>query len=202
MFNEMTLTFLLVCSIAYCIGSIPFGILAAKYFNLGNLREIGSGNIGATNVLRTGNKKAALFTLLADGLKGFFAVKIICLLIPGKPEYAVIAGVAAMIGHVFPVWLKFKGGKGVATFLGSQFGISPFGGGVVACLIWLIGGKMSKISSVGALAAAIFTAPIQYFIWHDLYGAIFSLIGGFILLITHRENIMRLCKGEEGKIKF
>ena len=143
--------------IGYLIGSIAFGLLLARAMNLGDLRSIGSGNIGATNVLRTGNKTAAALTLLLDGAKGAVAV----LLARGfaGEDAAQIAALAAMLGHCYPVWLKFKGGKGVATFLGVLLALA-WPAGLACCLAWLIGAFATRISSMGAIAAAsTSTAP-------------------------------------------
>jgi len=142
---------ILAVILGYLIGSIPFGILSARLFGLGNLREIGSGNIGATNVLRTGNKKAAAATLVLDMLKGAIAV-LIANAIWGETA-SLFAGLGAFLGHLFPVWLGFKGGKGVATFLGVILAIS-FPAGLIACATWLITAYMGRISSLSALTAA------------------------------------------------
>jgi glycerol-3-phosphate acyltransferase PlsY len=148
---------LLVALSGYLVGSIPFGIVIARLFGLGDLRQIGSGNIGATNVLRTGNKLAAALTLLLDAGKGGLAV-LVARLVIGQDDAAQLAGLASFVGHLFPVWLRFKGGKGVATFLGVLLALHwPVG--LTACAIWLIAAVLSRMSSLGALAAAI-VAPI------------------------------------------
>jgi len=139
-------------TIGYLLGSIPFGILIAKIMKLGNLREIGSGNIGATNVLRTGNKTAAALTLLLDASKGATAFSV-AWAITGAQDATQLASLTAMIGHCYPIWLKFKGGKGVATFLGLMLALNIFVG-TACCLAWLVGAGISRISSVGALVAA------------------------------------------------
>ncbi len=138
--------------IGYLMGSVPFGMVLARVMNLGNLRNIGSGNIGATNVLRTGNKTAAALTLLLDAAKGAAAL-LLARAITGAEDAAQIAGLAAMFGHCYPVWLRFNGGKGVATFLGLLLALH-FPVGVGACVAWLIGAGLSRMSSMGALVSA------------------------------------------------
>ncbi|WP_373028756.1 glycerol-3-phosphate 1-O-acyltransferase PlsY [Sulfitobacter sp.] len=182
--------------IGYLIGSIAFGLLLARDMNLGDLRSIGSGNIGATNVLRTGNKTAAALTLLLDGAKGAVAV----LLARGfaGEDAAQIAALAAMLGHCYPVWLKFKGGKGVATFLGVLLALA-WPAGLACCLAWLIGAFATRISSMGAIAAA---STSTFFLVVLGYGNAFFL-GIFLTLIIfwrHRENIKRIKAGTEPKI--
>ena len=183
-------------SIGYLLGSIPFGILLARVFNLGDLRKIGSGNIGATNVLRTGNKKAAAATLLLDGGKGAVAV-LIARAIAG-PDAAIIAGLFAFIGHCFPVWLKFKGGKGVATFIGIMLAIAwPVG--LAVCATWLITAVVSRYSSLSALLAAGMSAVYAVFLGYgQLFG--FCIILAVLIYWRHAENISRLRAGTESKI--
>ncbi|GAB2175652.1 glycerol-3-phosphate 1-O-acyltransferase PlsY [Dongia sp. agr-C8] len=181
----------------YLLGSIPFGLLLTRMAGLGDIRSIGSGNIGATNVLRTGNKKLALATLLLDGAKGAVAV---CLArwFFLDPLLPVIAGAAAFAGHIFPVWLKFKGGKGVATALGTWLALAwPIG--VLACLTWLVVAFVFRFSSLSALLA-VALAPV-YAIWLGTPALIWFGIGVAILVwVRHHENIRRLLKGEEPKI--
>ena len=182
--------------IGYLIGSIAFGVLVTRAMNLGDLRSIGSGNIGATNVLRTGNKKAAALTLLLDGGKG--AVAVLLARYFAAEDAVQIAALAAMIGHCYPVWLGFKGGKGVATFLGILLALAwPVG--LACCLAWLVAAFASRISSMGALAAA---ATSTIFLVFMGYGT--ALILGVILTLLifwrHRENIKRIRAGEEPKI--
>jgi len=181
----------------YLLGSIPFGLLLTRMAGLGDIRSIGSGNIGATNVLRTGNKKLALATLLLDGAKGAVAVLLACWFFL-DPLLPVVAGGAAFIGHIFPVWLKFKGGKGVATALGTWLALAwPIG--VLACLTWLIAAFVFRFSSLSALLA-VALAPV-YAIWLGTPALIWFGIGVAILVwIRHHENIRRLLKGEEPKI--
>jgi len=183
--------------LGYLLGSIPFGLLLTSMAGLGDIRKIGSGNIGATNVLRTGNKRLALATLLLDGGKGAVAVLLAraCFF---DPRLAVIAGACAFLGHLFPVWLKFKGGKGVATALGTWLALSwPIG--VLACLTWLVVALVFRYSSLSALLA-VALAPI-YAIWLGTPPLIWFGIGVAVLVwIRHHENIRRLLKGEEPKI--
>jgi acyl phosphate:glycerol-3-phosphate acyltransferase len=182
--------------LGYLIGSIAFGLLLARAMNLGDLRTIGSGNIGATNVLRTGNKTAAALTLVLDGAKGAVAV-LLARFFAGE-DAAQVAGLAAMIGHCYPIWLKFKGGKGVATFLGVILALA-WPAGLACCLAWLIGALVTRISSMGAIAAAS-TSTIFLVILG--YGSAFILGVILTLLIfwRHRENIKRIRAGTEPKI--
>ena len=182
--------------IGYLLGSIPFGMVLASVMGLGNLRDIGSGNIGATNVLRTGSKKAAALTLLLDGGKAAVAV-LLARAFAGE-DAAQLAGLMAFVGHCFPIWLKFKGGKGVATFLGLLIALSwPIG--LASCATWLVTAVLTRISSMSALvAAALSTAWMVVF----LQGHLFFLGVALTLLIfwTHRANIARLRAGTEPKI--
>jgi acyl phosphate:glycerol-3-phosphate acyltransferase len=182
--------------LGYLIGSIAFGLLLARAMNLGDLRTIGSGNIGATNVLRTGNKTAAALTLVLDGAKGAVAV-LLARFFAGE-DAAQVAGLAAMIGHCYPVWLKFKGGKGVATFLGVILALA-WPAGLACCLAWLIGALVTRISSMGAIAAA---STSTIFLVVLGYGSAFILGVILTLLIfwRHRENIKRIRAGIEPKI--
>ncbi|AUR02281.1 glycerol-3-phosphate acyltransferase PlsY [Phaeobacter inhibens] len=187
---------LLWAVIGYALGSIPFGLLLTRIMGLGNLRSIGSGNIGTTNVLRTGSKKAAALTLLLDGGKGAVAV-LLARALAGE-DAAQLAGLAAFLGHCYPIWLKFQGGKGVATFLGLMLALAwPVG--IACCLTWLAAAYLSKISSMGALVSAV-TAPL----WCLLLGApittgLAALLAA-IILWRHKENIVRLRIGTEPKI--
>ena len=182
--------------LGYLLGSIPFGMVMSRLFGLGNLREIGSGNIGATNVLRTGNKTAAALTLLLDGAKGAAAVLLAQSL--GGELAAQMAGLAAFLGHVFPVWLRFRGGKGVATFLGVILALSwPVG--LALCVTWLLVAAFGRISSLAALAAAA-TSTVWMMVL--VQGHLFALGVVLTLLVfwTHRANIARLRNGTEPKI--
>ena len=182
--------------LGYLIGSIAFGMVLARVMNLGDLRAIGSGNIGATNVLRTGNKKAAALTLILDGAKGAVAV-LLARHFAGEAA-AQIAALAAMIGHCYPVWLRFQGGKGVATFLGVLLALAwPVG--LACCVVWLIASFATRISSMGALAAAAASTFLLVFMG---YGSALTL--GILLTMLifwrHRANIKRIKAGEEPKI--
>lgn len=182
--------------IGYLLGSIPFGMVLSKAMGLGNLREIGSGNIGATNVLRTGNKPAAALTLLLDGAKGAVAV-LLARAMAGE-DAAQLVGLAAMLGHCYPVWLRFQGGKGVATFIGLVLALAwPVG--LAVCATWLVVAASSRMSSLAALAAAAVST-----VWMVLFGAGQALfLGVFLTLLIfwrHRSNIARLRAGTEPKI--
>lgn len=181
----------------YLLGSIPFGLVLTRAAGLGDIRSIGSGNIGATNVLRTGNKKLAAATLILDGAKGAVAVLIARVL--GGDDAALIAGVFSILGHIFPVWLNFKGGKGVATTLGMLLALAPFVG-LLACGTWLAMAAAFRISSLSALAALAFTPVTAMIVYHDLRLAIACALLAALVFYTHRTNIQRLLKGEEPKI--
>ena len=187
---------LLVAVCGYFLGAIPFGMVLAKIMGLGNLRDIGSGNIGATNVLRTGNKTAAFLTLVFDAGKGAIAVVLARVLFGDVA--AQIAGLAAFLGHLFPVWLKFNGGKGVATFLGMLLALA-FPVGFAACMTWLAAAVLGRMSSAAALVAALCTP-----IWCVLFGypVGVALTGVLAALIwwSHRSNIGRIIVGTEPKI--
>ena len=185
------------CIFGYLLGSIPFGLLLTRAAGYGDIRAIGSGNIGATNVLRTGNKKLALLTLLLDGGKGAAAVLIVNYF--GQDNASLFAGLFAVIGHMFPVWLKFRGGKGVATTLGTVFACAPLAG-LVACAIWLITALAFRYSSLAALTALLLTPPVAQFIYHDAALAGVCSIMAFLVWTRHRANIRRLLTGEEPKI--
>jgi glycerol-3-phosphate acyltransferase PlsY len=184
--------------VGYLFGSIPFGIILTKLAGGPDLRSIGSGNIGATNVLRTGNKKLAAATLLGDMLKGTAAVLVGSYFI-GGPQAALAAGVGAFLGHLFPVWLRFKGGKGVATYIGVLLGLKA----VVAlafCAIWLGLAWLFRYSSLSALIASVLT-PLLLWFWAGMpQAALVMAVLSVLLWIMHRENIARLLAGTEGKI--
>ena len=182
--------------IGYLCGSIPFGLILTKLAGTQDLRSIGSGSIGATNVLRTGNKGLAAATLIGDMLKGTVAVIIAGYL--GGPNAAMLAALGAFLGHLLPVWLKFRGGKGVATYLGVLLGLF-WPGALVFAVLWLATAFTTRYSSLSALVAA-FVTPI--FLWSLGHAALASLFAVLTLLLfyTHRENIMRLQAGTEGKI--
>ncbi|TPI50136.1 glycerol-3-phosphate 1-O-acyltransferase PlsY [Mesorhizobium sp. B2-9-1] len=179
----------------YLLGSIPFGLLITRAAGLGDVRQIGSGNIGATNVLRTGNKGLAAATLLLDALKGTAAV-----LIAGhfSPDFGLLAGFGAFLGHLFPVWLGFKGGKGVATYLGVLLGLA-WQGMLVFAVVWLAMAFLFRYSSLAALAAAVVVPIALYFISTPQIAGLFALMS-LIVFIKHRANISRLLAGTEDKI--
>lgn len=181
---------------AYLLGSVPFGMVIARLFGLGNLREIGSGNIGATNVLRTGNKLAALLTVLLDAGKGGVAVLIAASLYGETAGQ--LAGLAAFLGHLFPVWLKFTGGKGVATFLGILL-VLNFWAGLATCLTWLATAVLGRISSAAALACAAL-APIWLWFLGSPQAAGLALVLAVLIWIKHHANISRLLSGTEPRI--
>lgn len=194
---ETSQTLLLLWAvIGYLLGSIPFGVIVARMMGLGNLREIGSGNIGATNVLRTGSKPAAAATLILDAAKG--AVALLLARYFAAEDAAQVAALAAMVGHCYPVWLKFKGGKGVATFLGILLALAwPVG--LAACLAWLIGAGLSRISSMGGLFSAA-SSTILIVVMGFGAGYLLSVLLAVIVFLRHRENITRIRAGTEPKI--
>lgn len=179
----------------YLLGSIPFGIIITKIAGTHDLREIGSGNIGATNVLRTGRKDLAAATLLGDMLKGTAAV---VLASRYGPDPMVCAGFGAFLGHLFPVWLKFKGGKGVATYLGILAGVSLPGAGVFA-LVWLATAIVTRYSSLAALFATLAAPIFLYFNGAIRPTQLFAVLT-ILVYIKHRANIARLISGKESKI--
>lgn len=194
---DLSLTTALILVASYLLGSVPFGLVLTRISGMGDIREIGSGNIGATNVLRTGRKDLALATLLLDAGKGAIAVytTIYALEIPAL---APAAGMATFIGHCFPIFLKFKGGKGVATFFGTLFAVSWIAG-LVAGGAWLLAVALFRMSSLGGLVAAA-SAPIaSYFILAD-NSWIFLLAMTVVIFIRHHENINRIIAGTESKI--
>jgi glycerol-3-phosphate acyltransferase PlsY len=181
----------------YMLGSIPFGLLLTRMAGLGDIRKVGSGNIGATNVLRTGRKDIAAATLLLDGGKAAAAVLIARALF--GPEQALIAGAAAFFGHCFPVWLKFKGGKGVATFFGALLAALPLVG-VAACLIWLIVAFVFRFSSLAALTAAAAAPLLAYVLGAGPWGVGFCVLLAVLIFWRHHANLKRLINGEEPRI--
>jgi glycerol-3-phosphate acyltransferase PlsY len=187
---------LLTAVLGYLLGSIPFGVLVTRAMGLGDLRQIGSGNIGATNVLRTGNKGAALATLLLDGGKGAVAVLLARWML--AEDAAQVAGLAAFLGHLYPVWLGFKGGKGVATFIGVLLALSwPVG--LAVCATWLLGAVVTRTSSIAALVAA---AASGLFVLALTDGSllVLTLILTILVYVRHSENLKRIKAGTEPKI--
>ncbi|AMS42774.1 hypothetical protein AA2016_3855 [Aminobacter aminovorans] len=179
----------------YALGSIPFGLLLTRAAGLGDVRKIGSGNIGATNVLRTGNKKLAAATLLLDALKGTVAVLVAS---RWSHDAALAAGLGAFIGHLYPIWLGFKGGKGVATYLGVLFGLSGLGA-LAFAVTWLLVAFVSRYSSLAALTAAIVVPIALYMIDMPKAAGMLALMS-LIVFIRHRANISRLLAGTESRI--
>ena len=189
------LTIGLVAAASYLLGSIPFGVLITRAGGAGDVRSIGSGNIGATNVLRTGRKDLALLTLLADAAKGAIPVLVARWLFPETP-LPYIAGGAAFIGHLFPVWLGFKGGKGVATFYGVLFA-AAWPVGIVAAVAWLASFAVTRISSLSALVAAL-AAPVAAWLTGQVWACVgLVTIMALLIFVRHHENISRLLKGQE-----
>lgn len=201
---------LLALGLGYLLGSVPFGLILTNLFGAGNLREIGSGNIGATNVLRTGNKGLAAATLLLDGAKGAAAVLVVA---QQWPDCAGLAGLAAMVGHCFPVWLRFRGGKGVATLLGVCLAFD-WRIGLASALVWLAVSLLTRISSLGGMASAI-AAPatgfliatiadpgpleVSRFAWISVSIEVLAPMA-VLVIFQHRANIKRLIAGTEPKI--
>lgn len=202
-----------VLLLVYLFGSIPFGLILTRLAGLGDIRKVGSGNIGATNVLRTGNKTLAALTLLLDGGKGALAI----LLVLGVPDFyvpnnfsyiigpkdiefflALLLGLLAILGHCFPIWLKFKGGKGVATTLGVFLAAVPYAG-LAACAAWLITAFLFKYSSLGALVA-VAVAPVVTLFAYGPYSAFICFLIALLVWGRHKENIKRLLNGTEPKI--
>ncbi len=197
---------LLAFAFAYLLGSIPFGLLLTRAAGLGDVRQIGSGNIGATNVLRTGNKKLAAATLLLDGLKGFFAVALVGQFVPDNDPTlwfawagpVPAAALGAVIGHCFPVWLRFKGGKGVATNAGVSFGLAwPIG--MAYALVWIGVLAAMRISSLAGMCAVAAAAIAAALLGYLQFVPVLIVIAAIILWL-HRENIRRLIRGEEPRV--
>ena len=197
LFDNLTIFILLTLG-SYLLGSISFGLIISRALNLGDLRSIGSGNTGATNVLRTGNKKAAFFTLLLDAGKGALVVYL------GTSFFDSFTvnfmALAVFVGHLFPVWQKFKGGKGVATLFGIALVIS-FSAGLLTCLTWLLVAVVFRKSSLSALLGALFI-PLWLWVFNEPdFIVLFTLLNVFVF-IKHRENIKRLIDGTETNISF
>jgi glycerol-3-phosphate acyltransferase PlsY len=190
------MTYALALVVGYLLGSIPFGLILTRIAGGPDVRTIGSGNIGATNVLRTGSKGLAVATLLGDALKGTVAV-LAAGLYAGH-DAALAAGLGAFLGHLFPVWLKFKGGKGVAIYIGLLLGLF-WPGALVFCFIWLVVAAASRYSSLAALVASALTPLAMWFSGAQSTALLFLLLTT-LLWIMHRANIARLLNGSEGKI--
>lgn len=192
---------LLAAAAGYLLGAIPFGLLLTHAAGLGDVRKIGSGNIGATNVLRTGHKGLAALTLLLDALKGTAAV-LVGHWIGAAGGVAIlaslIAGLAAFLGHVFPVWLGFRGGKGVATYIGVLLGLD-WHAGLAFCAIWLLVALLTRYSSLSALVAAVVT-PLGLVVTGDRATGLVAGLMSALLIYKHRANIRRLATGEEPRI--
>ena len=182
--------------LGYLLGSIPFGLLLTKFFQAGDLRSIGSGNIGATNVLRTGRKGLAFATLLLDGGKGAVAVLLVNYMF--APDAAIVAGMMAVIGHNFPMWLKFEGGKGVATSLGVLLALS-WPAGLATAGTWLLIAVVFRYSSLAALISFV-ASPIYMLFLADENKAVLAVLLAVLCFVRHHENIKRLVAGEETKI--
>jgi len=191
----MTTTAILALLFGYLLGSVPFGLLITRAAGLGDVRKIGSGNIGATNVLRTGNKKLAAATLVLDMLKGTAAV-----LIAGQygPEAAMAAGFGAFLGHLFPVWLAFKGGKGVATYIGVLAGLM-WKGALIFAIVWLLIAFVMRFSSLAALTASVAVPAALYLMDYPQLAALFAVMSVFVIA-KHHANISRLLAGTETRI--
>jgi len=183
--------------VGYLLGSIPFGLLLTRAAGGPDLRTIGSGNIGATNVLRTGRKGLAAATLLLDALKGTAAVLLAAHFF-ATPNAALIASMGAFLGHLFPVWLKFKGGKGVAVYIGLLIGLA-WPSALIFIAIWLAVAALSRYSSLAALVASALTPLALWFLGQSNTAALFLVLSA-LLWIMHRANIVRLLNGSEGKI--
>ena len=187
----------LIGIISYLMGSIPFGYILTKIFLKKDIREIGSGNIGATNALRTGNKSIGYFTLALDILKAIIPVIYVKIF---YQDFLYIASLCAFLGHVFPIWLKFKGGKGVATYVGILFAINLYFG-IIFSICWFVTFFISKFSSLSSLIASA-SIPIYLFVSTQFNQAIFFTIMFILIFFTHRENIKRLINKEETKTKI
>lgn len=187
--------FLAALAFGYLLGSIPFGVLVTRLAGVGDVRGIGSGNIGATNVLRTGRKGLAAATLLGDALKGTAAVLIAW---RWGANLAILAALGAFLGHLFPVWLGFKGGKGVATYLGCLLGLSPLAA-LASAVIWLLVAFATRYSSLSGLVAGVATPVVLWLLGERQMAELFVLLTA-LLMWTHRHNIARLRAGTEGRI--
>ena len=184
--------------LGYLFGSVPFGLLLVRFAGLGDVRSIGSGNIGTTNVLRTGRKDLAAATLVLDALKGAVAVGLAALLFEGSQVHMGLAGAGAFLGHCFPVWLRFRGGKGVATFLGTMLAFD-WRIGLVAVVVWILCAVVTRYSSLSALCAALVAPALLFVFGHFAFGLAATAMTALVFW-RHRENIARLRGGTESKI--
>ena len=199
--HSQILILLILCFlISYSVGSIPFGLILTRVWGYGDIRDVGSGNIGATNVLRTGNRVLALIVLILDALKGFVVINLLYLfIITNNIEVILLIGVfGCVIGHCYPLWLKFKGGKGVATSLGAFIGFDFFIGFLI-CIIWLITTFFYRKSSLSSLIS-LSCSPFIVFIFYGYLESIFSLFIFLVICLKHRENIKRLTNGNEPNV--
>ncbi len=204
MMNNLPFAFLACLMSAYFLGSIPFGLILTRVAGMGDIRKIGSGNIGATNVLRTGNKKLAALTLLLDGLKGYFAIWIASFVgmffaLSNEVYFLLVMSAAfiTLLGHLYPVWLGFKGGKGVATYIGILFGLMPILG-AFACMTWLLSAYSFRFSSLAALIMAA-TIPFISLAWTNTL-FIPTILMSLLVIYRHKANIQRLFNHTETKI--
>lgn len=196
MTDASTSLLILTLAIGYGLGSIPFGLLLTRMAGLGDIRSIGSGNIGATNVLRTGHKELAAVTLLLDALKGTAGVLIGSLV--GGPMAAMTGGLGGFLGHIFPVWLGFRGGKGVATYIGILAGLH-WPAALAFCAVWLTVAVLTRYSSLSALTASVMT-PLLLWLTGEPRMAVLVTVLTILLAIKHHANIQRLIAGTESKI--
>lgn len=189
---------LIYCALAgYLLGSVPFGLILTRIAGLGDVRSIGSGNIGATNVLRTGNKSIAALTLLADMAKGLIAVLAVTSYY-GLIPHGVLAGFMALLGHMFPIWLGFRGGKGVATYIGVAFGMF-WPAGLCFIISWLLMAVLFRFSSLSALVACLITPVFAFFMTEEIIAAAL-IIMSLLVIFRHKSNIERLINGKEDRI--
>ena len=195
-FTSQPEVLLAACAFGYLAGSIPFGIIISKILGLGDLRKVGSGNIGATNVLRTGNKVAAFLTLLFDFSKGICAVLIVRQYF--GEDAVQVSAFSALVGHCFPIWLRFRGGKGVATFLGVTLALF-FIAGIICCFVWLLVALVKKMSSLASLTSSA-SAPIAAIFLNQPNTIILLVLLLSIVFLRHKQNIDRIIKGVEPKI--
>jgi len=192
--------FIAACVVGYLLGSLPFGLILTKLAGLGDIRKIGSGNIGTTNVLRTGNRKIAAATLIADMLKGTIAVVIFLFLLPGDEGeiLGLVAALCAFLGHLFPLWLHFKGGKGVATYLGILLALAPWSA-LAFVTVWLAIAVISRYSSLSALIGVVVVAFSALLMMDGIVAMTLAFMS-LIIIIKHHANIKRLLTGTESKI--